>query len=306
MINTGEILFHPSDDIMRDAQYHDQHVDTTMQSPLQPIITSNTHLARVLLTISSHKPLHLFPDIIQIDEDKVTFVHKDLGSEQVRSVLISDISDIVVHSSVFGSQLQVIDSSNPRDPIHINVSFLKNQEAHLARNMIVGLLETKERGINTTSLSTDDLMRSIQQFGQFSSRDIKNTLTNTDPTPSHYYGDIIRILFIVNSILILIGLPLFNSILDIPFPITIAGVVYLIAVAGIINPLSFTAAIITLGTAIIGFVFFETLAFSYLLSSTSHIIFGIANQLVAILFLYGLYYSLKTVRGFITRKAQIA
>lgn len=301
MTNTGEIIFHQPDDIAQKVQ--NEKPDNSLVNVIsQPVISMQNHISRVLLTISSHKPFHLFPDIIQIDEDKVTFVHKDLGSEQVRSVLISDISDVVVHSSSFGSQLQIVDSSNPRDPIHISVSFLKNEEAHLARNMIVGLIETKERGNNTATLTIDELMKDMQQYGQFSPQEIKNALSKSNPTPSHYYGDIIRVLFIILSILILLGLPMFNTILSIPFPITLTGIIYLIAIAGIINPLSLSTVLVTLGTSIVGFIFFEDLAFTYLFSNRSHILFGLANQLVAILFLYSLYFSLKTVRGCINNK----
>ena len=55
----------------------------------------------VLLKISSTFPFDLFPDSLVVDENKVSIIHRDFMTEHVHSILIEDITDITVNTSIF-------------------------------------------------------------------------------------------------------------------------------------------------------------------------------------------------------------
>lgn len=113
----------------------------------------------------------------------------------------------------------------------------------------------------------------------------------------HYYGDIVRKLFFAAAVLMLAGLPFFSDRLPVS---TVESLVIIVAIgffAGLTNPVEpFPAIINTLASAI-GVVVFEYFAvLTYQLNSASDLLF-LADQALAIIFLFALYYGTKTLRA---------
>lgn len=113
----------------------------------------------------------------------------------------------------------------------------------------------------------------------------------------HYYGDIVRRLFIVGALIMLVGLPFFNILLPVHVFFSILAIVIITVVAGIMNPIHKTMAIIELFVSIIALLIFEYYAVGYFTSfGRWHPLFLI-NQGLAILFFAAVYFSSKTLRG---------
>ena len=116
----------------------------------------------------------------------------------------------------------------------------------------------------------------------------------------HYYGDAVRQLLIAAAAFILIGAPFYADTLRTELPFEITGAVILVALAALANPhnkLIFLAGAIASG---VGLVVYETWAL-YTYSDSTWLQF-ILRQAIAIVFLAGFYFNMKTVRAFVLHR----
>ena len=122
-------------------------------------------------------------------------------------------------------------------------------------------------------------------------------LLKKDSIP-HYYGDIIRRLFILAGIIMFTLMPVFSDRIPEPTSISILAVIILVAGAGITNPKRAWTAYFDLAVSSIAIIVFEYYGILTYSSSRSYTdSFFIVNQILAVLFLLAFYYSVKTVRG---------
>lgn len=116
----------------------------------------------------------------------------------------------------------------------------------------------------------------------------------------HYYGYFVRRLFLTGGILILVALPFNNDILPIGIPTTTFLVVILILFAALTNHFQKWVAVVNVGTSIFAVLAFEYFAVSEY-SSVNQSLF-IVRQVLAIIFLFALYYSGKTLRAMLLKQ----
>lgn len=113
----------------------------------------------------------------------------------------------------------------------------------------------------------------------------------------HYYGDIIRALFVIGAIIMLLTQPFFNRQIPVSIPVSLLVITLLVFVAGLTNPrqrwLAVVNAIFSI-IAVIAFGYFSVTAYeSY---PPQSVLFWV-DEALALIFLAALYYSAKTVRG---------
>jgi hypothetical protein len=111
---------------------------------------------------------------------------------------------------------------------------------------------------------------------------------------NHYYGDLVRKLFIVAAVFMVVTLPIFYF-TDIhePLAFSLGAIVILGVAAGLTSPGILLSVAINLCISIVGFFFFEY----YAVRASLYSPFFFTNQILALLFLIALYYSIKTLRG---------
>jgi len=63
---------------------------------------------RCVISISSLFPWDIFPNAIEVEESRVTFIFRQFLSSQSHSVDIKDISNVFIQSSLFFSKLQIV------------------------------------------------------------------------------------------------------------------------------------------------------------------------------------------------------
>lgn len=118
----------------------------------------------------------------------------------------------------------------------------------------------------------------------------------------HYYGDVVRFLFIVAAIIMLVTLPFLNRNLPIPLFGSILAILAFGTFAGFTNPVQKNTAIINACVSIVALIIFEYYAAqTYFEFSYGNLMF-IVNQILAIIFLFALYYSTKTLRAMLVRR----
>jgi hypothetical protein len=115
-------------------------------------------------------------------------------------------------------------------------------------------------------------------------------------SPVHYYGDYVRQIFVACAVLMAIALPLWGNLLpSFPVFIEVSAIVVLVALAGLTTPRSKIIMMINAVLAGVGALLLEYAAIiNY--SDETFLIFT-AREAVAVLLLFALYFSVKTVRA---------
>ena len=114
----------------------------------------------------------------------------------------------------------------------------------------------------------------------------------------HYYGDPMRRLFVVAALIFVIAVPLWGDLL--PFGenahlLQIAIAIGLVILAGLTNPRSIAIFAVTMVAAALGTFLLEASAISFF-PIDSFLLFS-AREVAAIVLLFALYFSVKTLRA---------
>lgn len=119
------------------------------------------------------------------------------------------------------------------------------------------------------------------------------------PTVSfrHYYGNIIRYIFLATALIMIIGLPLFQNFLGIPKILSVIGIAVLGIAAGFTNPKLMISLVINFFISLFGFIIFLYSAASSYQGATRDDKYLLASIVLAAMFLFAVYYSMKTLRS---------
>ncbi len=132
--------------------------------------------------------------------------------------------------------------------------------------------------------------------------DFKPQMQEAKRMPRHYYGDTVRILFMVAGGILLGLSPSHPELLPFsPLAITLA-VLFVAIFAGITNPKQFWIVVVDTVVSALGLAVFEYFAVESYRSGVpvGNIIF-LAQQLLALVFFFALYYSSKSLRGMLVK-----
>ncbi|OGF99314.1 hypothetical protein A2Y99_05195 [Candidatus Gottesmanbacteria bacterium RBG_13_37_7] len=117
---------------------------------------------RSIYSISTQFPWNIFPNTIDIEEDRVTFTFRQFLSSQSHSVDIKDISNVFIESSLISATLQVVSHTYIQNDIKIG--HLNRKKAEKARRIIEGLRTFVEHNINTSNYGVLELIAKIEEF----------------------------------------------------------------------------------------------------------------------------------------------
>ena len=114
---------------------------------------------------------------------------------------------------------------------------------------------------------------------------------------AHYYGDIVRKLFIAGAVIMLLFLPFVLDRLPVSLFVSLLAIICFGLFAGLTNPKQIWVEVVNLIISIAAVVFFEFYAVNFYMLYDAWDLLFLAHQVLAILFFVALYYSTKTVRG---------
>lgn len=118
----------------------------------------------------------------------------------------------------------------------------------------------------------------------------------------HYYGDIVRYLFLAAGIIMLITLPLFQSLIETPLMVSITGIAVLGIAAGLTNPQQVVSAVVNFVISIVGFITFAYSATTSFQGKIENDKFILTNIILAAIFIFAIYFSMKTMRSRLLNK----
>ena len=118
----------------------------------------------------------------------------------------------------------------------------------------------------------------------------------------HYYGDIVRYLFLAAGIIMLVTLPLFQSLIETPLMVSISGIAVLGIAAGLTNPQQVVSAVVNFVISIVGFITFAYSATTSFQGKIENDKFILTNIILAAIFIFAIYFSMKTMRSRLLNK----
>lgn len=118
---------------------------------------------------------------------------------------------------------------------------------------------------------------------------------------THYYGDIVRVLFMLAAVLVILGTPLISSFLPVNLFLLVVFVLTLALIAGLTNPAQKWTIALDVGISLLGVAVFEFFAVDAFVNAGLIDPAFTITQLLAVIFLFTLYYSTKSLRGMYLR-----
>jgi len=112
---------------------------------------------------------------------------------------------------------------------------------------------------------------------------------------NHYYGDIVRKLFIGGGILMIVLLPFFYDLIPYATIVSVIAILVIGFFAGAVAPMQKWSIITNMAVSAIAFLIFEYQAVNAYVGQ--HIAFSLANQVLAATFFAAFYYGVKSTRG---------
>ena len=113
----------------------------------------------------------------------------------------------------------------------------------------------------------------------------------------HYYGDVVRYLFLAAAIIMIITLPVFKNEVNFPILGSVIAIAVLGVAAGLSNPKQFASSAINLIISLLGFIiFFYTAVSSYQIGGTADKLI-LTDIIISTIFIFAVYFSMKTFRA---------
>ena len=117
---------------------------------------------RSIISISSVFPWNFFPNTIDVEESRVTFIFRQLFASQSHSVDIKDISNVFIESGFFFATLQIVSRTYVQNDIKIE--YLKKKDAYRTKDIIEGLRTFVQNDINSSNYEIGDLVNKLNEL----------------------------------------------------------------------------------------------------------------------------------------------
>lgn len=175
MIGTGSICFHqlstssgktPQNQGGQPGQFINDLVkklkpDLSADKKIDDLIK---HTGRAIFKTSGLFPFDFFPDELTIDESKINIVEKGLLGDNTHSIQIKDLGDVWVETTPILASLTILDNRYQDQPVVIKN--LDPDEAKRARDIIQGLIITRDKEIDITKIKDTNLTQKIEELGK--------------------------------------------------------------------------------------------------------------------------------------------
>lgn len=157
--NWGDDLSSQAGEIRKEAQAADKQKRLDNSTVANLVKKSN----RILVSISSHAmPFDFFPDVINVEEGRLTIIKRHFLASEVHSVDIKDISNVFIYRTFFFSQLVII--SKTFESNEVRIRNLNTTEAVYVRRIIEGLRLFANKQIDTSNYTKEELLAKLEEL----------------------------------------------------------------------------------------------------------------------------------------------
>jgi hypothetical protein len=117
---------------------------------------------RIIISASSMFPWDIFPNTINVEERRVTIIHRQWWASQVHSVDIKNISNVFIDTDLFFAALTIVSSTFEEN--NIKIMKLRKKEAVLTRRIIEGMRMFIEKDIDTSRYTIVELVNKLKEL----------------------------------------------------------------------------------------------------------------------------------------------
>jgi len=119
----------------------------------------------VLLKVSTVFPFTFFVHDIIIDPYKVNIIFREFYfSEQIHSIMVKDILDVVVETSLFFATIKFVDQGYVENTV--DVAYLKKSDALKVRKVVQGLVIAHRQAVDLSILHPDEIRNQTEELGK--------------------------------------------------------------------------------------------------------------------------------------------
>lgn len=118
-----------------------------------------------LLRVSTVFPFTFFTHDIIIDPYKVNIIfRKFFWSEHIHSIMVKDILDVVVETSIFFATIRIVDQGYVENSV--DIAYLKKADALKVRKIIQGLVIAHRQAVDLSVLTPSNIRDKSEELGQ--------------------------------------------------------------------------------------------------------------------------------------------
>lgn len=119
----------------------------------------------VLLKVSTVFPFTFFVHDIIIDPYKVNVIFREFfWSEHIHSIMVKDILDVVVETSLFFATVKFVDQGYVENSV--NIAYLKREDALRVRKVVQGLVIAHRQAVDLSILPPDQIRDQSEELGK--------------------------------------------------------------------------------------------------------------------------------------------
>lgn len=137
---------------------HSRHREVDTQRLDDLVSKSN----RILMSISSMFPWDMFVSTINVEDTRVTIIHRQLFSSQVHSIDIKDIHNVFIDTSLIFASLTIVSRTFVQN--ELTIGKLRKKKAIMIRRIIEGLRMFVKGDIDTTVYTKEELLTKLQEL----------------------------------------------------------------------------------------------------------------------------------------------
>ena len=120
---------------------------------------------KVLLKCNTVFPFDQFPNTLIIDYNKVDIIYRHFfASSQTVSVPIERVNHVTVDVVAFLATLKIEVKGMDKNPAPL--MFMRARDAHLAKNLLLGLVGAHTHGIDLSRLQGQDVIDKLTEIGR--------------------------------------------------------------------------------------------------------------------------------------------
>lgn len=119
----------------------------------------------VLLKVSTVFPFTFFVHDIIVDPYKVNVIFREFfWSEHIHSIMVKDILDVVVETSLFFATIKFVDQGYVENTI--NITYLKKEDALELRKVVQGLVIAHRQAVDLSVLNPTNIKDKATELGK--------------------------------------------------------------------------------------------------------------------------------------------
>lgn len=133
--------------------------------PAQKLTDMASKADNVLLKVSTTWPFTFFVHDVIIDPYKVNVIFREFyKSERIHSILIKDITDVFIETSIFFATIKIVDLGFVENTV--DIPYLKKDDAMQVRKIIQGLVIAQKQSIDLSNMPTAHIKEKTEELGK--------------------------------------------------------------------------------------------------------------------------------------------